>query len=178
MLNGWALDRAPAKGETVVAAFLAIGAIGVVLLLIALLVGDFFDGLLDLGGDLFSGAAFAAFLGALGFVGAMTYAATDSTATGVGVGAVAGVGLGALVGLAMSRLKRGGDDATVRSGDLVWKEGTVVSPIPAEGYGEVSLVIAGHLTKLNARAPEALPAGTAVVVTAVLSPTSVSVESR
>ena len=50
--------------------------------------------------------------------------------------------------------------------------------MPAEGYGEVSLVVAGHLTKLNARAPEALPAGTPVLITGVLSPTSVSVEAR
>lgn len=40
------------------------------------------------------------------------------------------------------------------------------------------MVVAGHLTKLNARCPEPLPAGSAVIVETVLSPTSVSVVPR
>lgn len=159
-------------------AFLVVGAIGVVLLVASLFVGDHVDGMLDVGGDWFSGAALAGFLGALGFVGALAYGATGSTTVGIAVGVLAGVAIGALVGWAMARLKNDDDGSTVRSSELVWREGTVVSAIPGEGYGEVSVVIAGHLTKLNARAPEALPAGTPIIVTGVLSPTSVSVESR
>lgn len=159
-------------------AFLLIGGIGVALLVAALVFGDFLDGAFDLGGDLFSGAALAGFLGAFGFGGALALDATGSVGAGVGVGAVAGLTLGALVGWVILRLRTGGGGGAVRSDDLVWKEATVVSAVPAEGYGEVSLVVAGHLTKLNARAPEALPAGTPVLITGVLSPTSVSVEAR
>ena len=162
-------------------AFLVVGVIGIVLLVLSLFFGDHTDalhGMFEFGGDWFSGAALAGFLGALGFVGALAYDATGSTTVGIAVGVVAGVVIGALVGWAMAKLRDGGDDSTVRSAELVWKEGTVVSAIPAEGYGEISVVVAGHLTKLNARAPEPLPAGTPVIVTGVLSPTSVSVESR
>ena len=42
----------------------------------------------------------------------------------------------------------------------------------------VNVVAAGHITRLNARADEPLPSGTAVVVTSVLSPTSVRVSRR
>ena len=50
--------------------------------------------------------------------------------------------------------------------------------MPEDGYGEVSVVVAGHITKLNARAGTALPAGTPVTITAVLSATSVQVAPR
>jgi hypothetical protein len=54
----------------------------------------------------------------------------------------------------------------------------VISAIPEGGLGEVSIVVAGHITKLNARSSAALPAGTPVTVQAVLSAASVMVEPR
>lgn len=51
----------------------------------------------------------------------------------------------------------------------------MVGDIPADGYGTVSVVNAGHLTRLNARAGMPLPSGTQVTVVEVLSPTSVKV---
>ncbi|MEZ5095698.1 MAG: hypothetical protein R2731_06020 [Nocardioides sp.] len=160
-------------------AFLVIGGVGVTLLLVSVVLGDVFDGVFELGGsDLFSGAALAGFLGALGFGGALAYDATGSTGVGIAVGVAAGLAIGLLVGWVMAKLRHDGDDASIRSSDLVWREGTVVSAIPTDGYGEVSVLVGGHLTKLNARAAEALPPGTPIVVTGVLSPTSVSVESR
>ena len=49
-------------------AFLVVGALGVVLLLVALLLGDVLDGALEgLSAGFFSTEAVAAFLGALGF---------------------------------------------------------------------------------------------------------------
>ena len=66
----------------------------------------------------------------------------------------------------------------MRSGDLPGRVGTVISAIPEGGFGEVSVMVAGHITKLNARAATALPAGTPVTVRAVLSATSVMVEPR
>lgn len=157
--------------------FLVIGVAGVLLLLASLVIGDVLADL-DLGSDLLSGAALAAFLGAFGFGGAIAYDASDSTGVAIGVGIVVGLLVGALVGVVSAQLQRGGDEATVRSRDLTGRSATVVSPIPEDGYGEVSVVIAGHITKLNARARSTLTAGTPVTITAVLSATSVSVEPR
>lgn len=159
-------------------AFLLIGAVGIVLLLVSLIVGDLLDGLLDFGGDLFSGAALAGFLGAFGFAGALVYDQSDNMGLSIGLGLVAGVVAGAGAGWASYQLKQGGDEANVRTGDLTGSNGTVISDIPAQGYGEVSIVASGHITKLNARAPEALAAGTPITITAVLSATSVLVERR
>lgn len=159
-------------------AFLVIGGLGVALLLISLIVGDLLDGVLDFGGDLLSGAALAGFLGAFGFGGALAFDATDNMAASIGIGLAAGVAVGAGAGLAISRLKQGGDESNVRTGDLVGHHGTVISSIPEDGLGEISIVVSGHITKLNARSATALPAGTAVTVTAILSATAVRVESR
>jgi membrane protein implicated in regulation of membrane protease activity len=67
-------------------------------------------------------------------------------------------------------------DATVRTADLVGKTGTVVTAIPAAGYGEVAVHHHGQRMKLNARAATPVAAGVAVVVTEVTSPSSVHVE--
>ncbi|MBM6402843.1 hypothetical protein JQN72_01105 [Phycicoccus sp. CSK15P-2] len=155
---------------------LVIGGVGIALLLVSFLLGDLVDGFLDgIGPDALSGLAVAGFLAAFGFVGALTANAGASNAVAILAGLVAGVAAGAGAGWASTRLMRGGDEATVRSTGLVGLSGTVVEPVPDEGYGMVSVVAAGHITRLNARAAEPLPSGTAVVVTAVLSPTSVTV---
>lgn len=160
-------------------AFLIIGGIGIVMLVVSLVIGDFLDGMLEFGGDWFGGAALSGFLGAFGFGGALAYDATDGNmGVALGVGVAGGVVLGALVGLASAKLRQGGDSANVRSSDLAGSKGTVVNAIPEEGFGEVSVTFAGHLTKLNARCPGGAPIGAAVEVVAVLSPTSVLVARR
>ena len=73
------------------------------------------------------------------------------------------------------RLRNSGEGGTPTSDALIGLPGTVVSDIPEHGYGTISLVNNGHLTRLNARAGIPLPAGTQVTVTEVLSPTSVMV---
>lgn len=158
--------------------FLIIGALGVLLLLASLVIGDVLDGVFEFGGDLLSGAALAGFLGAFGFAGALGLDATDSFGAALGIGLAAGLVIGGGVGFVSARLQRGGDESNVRTADLVGRQATVVSTIPAEGYGEVSIVAAGHITKLNARAPGGLSSGTPVTITAVLSATSVAVEPR
>jgi membrane protein implicated in regulation of membrane protease activity len=155
--------------------FLIVGCVGIALLLLSLVVGDLLDGVLDFGGDLFSGAAIAAFLGAFGFVGAAAYDATDDRAIGALVGVAAGTALGFAAGWVSLRLKEGGDESNVRTGELTGRAATVVSEIPADGYGEVTMVVSGHITRLNARAAEPLAIGTPVTITAVLSPTAVHV---
>ncbi|RJS45634.1 NfeD family protein [Nocardioides cavernaquae] len=155
--------------------FLIVGCVGIALLVFSLVVGDLFDGLLDFGGDLFSGAAISAFLGAFGFVGAAVYDSTDNLTTSALVGIAAGGILGFAAGWVSLRLKQGGDESNVRTGELAGRAATVVSAIPADGYGEVTMVVSGHITRLNARAAEPLATGTSVTITAVLSPTAVHV---
>lgn len=158
--------------------FLIIGAVGIFLLVFSLVLGGLLDGLLDFGGDFFSGAALAGFLGAFGFGGALAYDASDKMWVAIVVGLVAGLVVGAGAGWASYQLKQGGDESNVRTGDLTGSAGSVISAIPADGFGEVNVVASGHITKLNARAGEPLPAGTAITITAVLSATSVLVERR
>ena len=158
--------------------FLVVGAIGVVLLLVALVVGDVLDGALEgLGAGLFSTEALAGFLGALGFGGAIALEVTGSTSLAVVVGLVLGVLLGWLAARASSYLHGDGTGDTVRTSDMLEKIGSVVSAIPeGGGFGVVSLSVGGRLTRLNARSSVAVPAGTQVSVTQVISPTTVQVE--
>ncbi|MDN5725672.1 MAG: hypothetical protein L0G99_07030, partial [Propionibacteriales bacterium] len=67
------------------------------------------------------------------------------------------------------------DESNVNTATLVGYRGTAITAIPADGYGEVSVVASGHITKLNARSAEPITAGTAVEITAILSATSVLV---
>lgn len=158
--------------------FLVIGGIGILLLLITLVLGDFLDGALEFGGDLISGPAVAAFLGAFGFGGALALNAGAGTGVAVVVGLVVGALIGLGAGFASAQLNKGGDESNVRTASLVGRDATVVTAIPDGGFGTVSIVAAGHITSLNARAGETVAAGTPVRITAVLSPTSVAVERR
>lgn len=157
--------------------FLVLGALGVVLLLVALLLGDVLDGALEgLSSGFFSTEALAGFLGALGFGGAIALDATGSTPLAVVIGLVLGVLLGAVAAKASAFLHGTGEDDTVRTSDLLEKIGSVVSAIPEDGFGTVSISVAGHITRLNARSSVAVPVGTRVSVTRVISPTAVQVE--
>ncbi|MEO6791695.1 MAG: hypothetical protein ABI187_12060 [Ornithinibacter sp.] len=155
---------------------LVIGGIGILLLLISLVAGEVLDGLLDsFGPDLLSGLAVASFLAAFGFVGVLVLDATGSNGAAIGAGLVAGAVVGAGAGLASKQLMRGGDEATVRTSGLVGLHGSVIEAIPADGFGQITVVAAGHITRLNARADEPMAGGSAVVITSILSPTSVRV---
>lgn len=157
--------------------FLVVGAVGVVLLLVALVVGDVLDGALEgLSAGFFSTEALAGFLGALGFGGAIALQVTGSTSIAVVVGLVLGVLLGWLAARASRFLHGDGRGDTVRTSDMLERIGSVVSAIPEGGFGVVSLSVGGHLTRLNARSSVAVPAGTQVSVTQVISPTAVQVE--
>ncbi len=161
------------------ATLLVVGGIGILLLLVSLVAGDVVDGFLDgVGPDLLSGLAVAGFLGAFGFVGALVADAGASRPVTLLSGLVAGALVGVGAGQASKRLMRGGDESNVTSRGLVGLSGTVIEAVPADGFGMVNVVASGHITRLNARADEALPSGTAVVVTSVLSPTSVRVSRR
>ena len=156
--------------------FLVVGGIGLVLLLGGLLLGDVFDGLLDsfdVGGTGLTPALGAA-LAAFGFGSALLTASL-----GAALAALAGLGGALVLGIVAFFLTRsliGPDSPPVRTSDLVGVFGTVLTPIPATGLGEVVLPQAGTRVKLSARSHEPVPAGTSVYVTEVLSPTSVAVQ--
>lgn len=159
-------------------AFLVIGAVGLVILVASLILGEVFDGLFEgiEAGGVLSGPVIGSFLAAFGFGAALTLYATNS---GTAVGALAGLGSGVAVGgvsmLITRNLMSMPTDEPVRSGDLVGQNATVVTRIPEGGLGEVSLVHRGQLMKMGARANTAISAGSQVTVTAVTSPSSVVV---
>ncbi|MDT9593089.1 hypothetical protein RDV89_08420 [Nocardioides zeae] len=154
--------------------FLIIGICGVAVLLVSLVFGELFD-LEALAGDWFSTAALGGFVSALGFGGA--------TAQALGapqlVASLVGVGSGVLVGWFAAWLtrwvKNAGTDSTPTPQDMLGWDATVVSDVPADGYGAITVRRGGHTVRLNAKAERELPAGTAVHVTGVLSPTAVTV---
>ena len=162
-------------------AFVIIGAVGVALLLLVLLVGDWFDALLpdlDLGDGLFSLPVLAGFAAAFGFAGTAVHAATGGAlAASLLAGAAAGVGM-AWAALRLSRgLLHMRTDEPLRTSDLVGRPGQVVTDIRQGGLGEVLVPYAGQSLKLAARADHLLTRGEAIVVVEALSPTSVMVSS-
>lgn len=157
--------------------FLTIGVIGILLVLAALLLGDIIEGLIDVdafGGDLFSLASIAAFIGAFGFGGYISLAIADVTWIAIVAGVVAGV-VAAWGATSLTRwLKRSENNSTFRSDSLVGAAGRVITDIPEGGYGEVRIIGHGG-RKRSARSAQAIPAGTEVWVSGILSPTAVEV---
>lgn len=162
------------------AIFLTIGIVGLVIVATSLLFGEIIEGAFELdflGGDLFSVPSLAAFLGAFGFGGVISLSIVDITGIAVVVGIIAGV-LAAWGATALTRvLKRGENAATFRSDLLVGATGRVITDIPESGYGEVRIFGTGGSRKRSARADTAIPAGTEVWISSVLSPTAVEVTS-
>ncbi|WP_413758105.1 hypothetical protein [Streptomyces sp. MMBL 11-3] len=159
--------------------FLVLGIAGIVLLLLTLV----FDGVLE---GLFGGAGFldgllslpvvAGFVSMLGFGGALVLGTTGLGAgAATAVGACAGAGAGWLTWRLSRALMRDDPAATPRGTDLVGSSGSVVTAIPAEGYGEVLVHLAGQPLKLAAKSPGGVPRGTEIWVEESLSPTSVAV---
>ncbi len=147
----------------------------------SLVIGEIFDGLLESfnfdGAGVASGPVIGSFLAAFGFGAALTM---YSAGTGAGVSALAGLGAGLAVGAAAlaitHNLMNMPTDAPMRSADLVGSVGTVVTPIPEDGIGEISLVHRGQPMKLTARSSQPIVAGIAVTVVTVVSPSSVVVK--
>ncbi|WP_030543585.1 hypothetical protein [Streptomyces albus] len=159
--------------------FLGLGTAGLVLLVLAFVFDGVLDGVLDGAfGGMVSLPALAGFVSMLGFGGAITL---GTTGAGPGVataaGTAAGLGTAWLV-LRLSRaLMRDQTAPTLRSADLVGTPGSVVTPIPPGGYGEVLLRAGGQPVKYAARSEVAQPLGEEIWVTAALSSTAVEVRA-
>lgn len=164
--------------------FFVIGGIGIVLLLVALFVGDVLEGALGFDGmdslnaldsDVFSTAGIAGLLGGFGFGGAIGLATSGSMLVAIVVGLVVGVLMGWGAGKLTRLLRRQGADAAPSTNALIGVEALVITAVPEDGYGQVRLRHGGHTYTLNAKAPVALDAGARVWVSGVLSATSVEV---
>ncbi|MER8035325.1 hypothetical protein ACWEP8_21700 [Streptomyces hydrogenans] len=159
--------------------FLGLGIGGLLLLVLSLAFDGVLEGLFDGMGGLdgfLSLPVVAGFLSALGFTGALVLG-TTGTGAGVatGAGAVAGVGVGWVTWRFGRALLRDPGAPAPRGEDLAGSSGSVVTAVPADGYGEVLLYLAGQPVKYAARAAGPVPRGAEVWVESVLSPTSVLV---
>jgi membrane protein implicated in regulation of membrane protease activity len=168
---------------TATVVFLVIGGVGLAVLAFALLGGEIAH-LGGIGADgLVSLEAVAGFLGAFGFAGAITAELTGARTLGL-ISIAAAVALvaafvAAWLALRFSAAARNmRTDATPTREHLVGTVGVVVTRVPAGGgYGEVRVRLGGQPVKLNARADQALPAGTQIFVVEAPTDTSVVVEA-
>ncbi|WP_149552142.1 hypothetical protein [Streptomyces marokkonensis] len=161
--------------------FVGLGVAGLVLLLLSLvfdgILEGVFDGVLDgLFDGLLSLPVIAGFVSMLGFGGAIVLGTTDIGVTGAtATGVLAGAGAGWLTWKLSRLLMRDQTDATPRGGDLIGTSGSVVTAIPADGYGEVLVHLAGQPLKLAAKCPVPVARGAEIWVESALSATSVAV---
>lgn len=158
--------------------FLVLGVLGLGILLLSLFLGD-----VDADGP-FSVPAVAAVVGGVGFGGAAATALLpDALDDGLTLLFALLVGLGVAVPLAWGavRLSRALKDMptteTLTRHHLIGTQGVVVSAVPAGGFGEARLAVAGQQLKYSARSDVALPAGTPVYVVDTVSETAVEVVS-
>jgi hypothetical protein len=169
------------------ALFITVGSVGLLLLLSSLLLHDLLDGLFssveaisfDLDGAVFSGPVIGAFLAAFGLGGGLTASAGASQALAAVVGVGSGFGMGWVACRLTALLVGLTDEPPPRTTDLVGKLGTVITPVPARGFGEISVRHHGQLVKLNASAESSartpIPRTTRVVILEVTSSSSVLV---
>lgn len=165
--------------------FLVVGAIGLVLLVLSLVVGELDLGVGDLDGDgPFSLPAIAALVGGVGFGAAAAVSLLPGSlpeVVGVLLALVAGLAVAVPLAWGAVRLSRALRDMptqeTLTGHHLIGTHGVVVSAVPTAGFGEVRLTVAGQHLKFSARSDVPLATGTPVYVVDTLSDTSVHVVS-
>ncbi|MFF6996087.1 hypothetical protein ACFY93_14245 [Streptomyces sp. NPDC008313] len=163
--------------------FLGLGIVGVVLLVLSLVFDGVLEGLFDSVGvldGLFDGLlslpVIAGFVSMLGFSGAIAMGTTGVGAVGAtAIGVPAGLVTGWLAYRLSRMLLRDRSGAAPRDEDLIGVSGSVVTAIPADGYGEVLVHRAGQPVKLAAKSTAPLVRGAEVWVEGTLSQTAVSV---
>ncbi|KOG42446.1 hypothetical protein [Streptomyces resistomycificus] len=161
--------------------FLGLGITGVVLLALSLVFDGVLDSVLDgaLGGVLdgwLSLPVLAGFVAMTGFGGAIATDVVDAgPVVATGAGAVMGTGAAWLTYRFSRALMRDQTAVTPRGNDLVGTAGNVVTAIPADGFGEVLLQLAGQPVKFSARSTMPVERGAEVWVEATPTATSVVV---
>ena len=111
--------------------FLVIGLVGLALVGVSLVLGDLFDGVLDvLAGDVFSSAVIGGFVSAFGFGAALMQGIGAAAVVAVPVGIGAGLVVGWLAWWLTRLVKDGGSDATLTPEDALGSSGRVITGIP------------------------------------------------
>jgi hypothetical protein len=163
----------------VLTVLIVLGVLGLAVVLAGLLLGEILDGALDAvaPGDVAPGLtpAVGAAVSAFGFGGALALRGADLAAPLALALATAGALVVGGAAFALARVVIGETSAAPTGTDLYGVFGSLVTPVPPNGYGEVTVVVHGTRRKLAARAEEPLPAGATVYVLEVLSDTSVLV---
>ena len=143
--------------------FWVIAGVALLLLVLTVVLGDFLDGAIDaidVTGGYLSSTVVLSFLAAFGIVGGLLLATTDaSVLLATLAGLVAGALVGAGAGVATRALTNGPTAHQITSSDYVGQAATVTTSIPADGLGQISLVVAGQSTALAARADAPVPTG-------------------
>ncbi|MDX2523235.1 hypothetical protein [Streptomyces europaeiscabiei] len=161
--------------------FFGLGITGVALLALSLVFDGVLDGAFDgvLDGALdgwLSLPVVAGFLAATGFGGVLATELLDvGPVVATGCGAALGVGAAWLTYRFGQALMRDQTAVAPRGDDLVGTAGHVVTAIPADGFGEVLLRLAGQPVKFAARSGVPVSRGTEVWVEAAPTATSVVV---
>ncbi|MFV2116989.1 hypothetical protein ACE14D_00415 [Streptomyces sp. Act-28] len=159
--------------------FLGLGIAGVALLALSFLLDGVVEGLFDgvaAPDGLLSLPVIAGFLSMLGLSGALVLGTSElGTVGAAAIGVPAGVATGWFAYRLGRALARDSSGAAPRDADLIGVSGSVVTPIPADGYGEVLVHLAGQPVKLSARSPAPLARGAEVWVEQALSQSAVSV---
>ena len=158
--------------------FIVIGIVGAVLLLSSLLFDDVIDGLVpDL--DFISGPVIGAFLAAFGLFGWFATSGVDlPSLLAIVIALGGGVVFGGFTFKLTDALINQPTDGTPTTASLVGQTGRVVTPVRADGIGEVLVALGGASTKYTATSDSDLATGSSVVVVAVESPTKVRVQSE
>jgi hypothetical protein len=170
----------PIVGENVTL-YLVLGFAGLALIALSVIVGDLLEGALGgalsaLESDVFSTAVLGGFVSAFGFGAAAADGAGLPTLPAVVIGAGSGAAVGWFAWWLTRLIKDGPSDGTVAIGHTVGLVGRVLTDIPGGGgYGVVRVSVGGHIMQCNASAVLAIPSGTQVSITGVLSPTAVTV---
>ncbi|MFQ1004127.1 NfeD family protein [Modestobacter sp. SSW1-42] len=169
--------------DPVAVAFLAVGGLGLLVLVVSLLAGELGDlGHADADGP-FSVPAIAAFLGGIGFGGAAASALLPelpgpaTVLLALVAGLVVALPLAAGAVRLSAALRDMPTEPTLTAARLLGAQGVVISRVPPGGFGEVRLAVAGQQLKYHARSDVPLPAGTPVYVVDVPTETSVHVVS-
>lgn len=151
-----------------------IGIVAVVVGAIALLADGALDFIPDT--DWFSLTGIAAGVAMFGFTAGILEGVGLALSIALVVGGAAGLGVLAGVTWLIYRLRNfsaGGADSSINS--LIGATGTVITPIPAGGTGEVDIRYGGERHRFNAVADEEIPSAGQVSVVGVVSPTCVRV---
>jgi len=153
--------------------FLALGVLGVALLVISMLLDGLFD-IFEFGDGPLSLTTISAFVSLFGFGGLTASASglgsTASTFVGVAVGLLAAIAA-YFITRSLKSMEGQGHEESSFSG----RTAVVTIPIPVDGYGEIAFTKGGDRITRAARAHEPLASGVRVRIDTVLSSSSVLV---